>query len=210
MKNFSVEEIIEAVRTKLDEIGLNESEMMASESDNVNLDSVIESCIGNAYRYVSLQADVQMLEGKILASPGMTIGTDLVAKMMLPTDFLRLVGIRLSSWKTSVNRLVEEHSPEYMMQSNRFLCGTPERPVAALVHTMTGKQIELYKAASEKDSLKSFVYIPSLPDGFGSVEISDQTADAFIYYIAALTLVTFREEAAANFMSVARNLLGLE
>lgn len=209
MKTYTVEDIIGLVRTKLDEIGLNESEMMNAEEDNVNLDKIIRSCISDAYRYVSLNADISLLEGKVLASAGMTIGSDLVGKVMLPSDFLRLINVRLSSWISSPAVVVDEKSPVYQMQGNRLLCGTPQRPVAALVYTMTGRQLELYKASSTNDTLKSFVYVPSLPGNFESVDLSVQVSDAFIYYIAALVLLSFREEAAANFFAVARNLLGL-
>lgn len=210
MNTLSVKDIIKKVRAKIDEIAVNESEMIDTVEDNANLDSVIRSCIAEAYRYVSINADRTLLEGKNLASPGMVIGSDLVGRIMLPSDFLRLLNVRLSSWNSSPAEIVDETSPIYRMQSNQWVCGNPKRPVAAVVYTMTGRQLELYKASSTNDSLKSLTYIPSLADGFESVSISVQTTDAFIYYVAALVMVTFREDVAANFFSIARNLLGLE
>ena len=47
MKTLSVEDIIGLVRTKYDEIGLNESEMISS-TDDSDIHSVIRSCIGEA------------------------------------------------------------------------------------------------------------------------------------------------------------------
>lgn len=208
MKTISAEEITRKVRIKLDEIAVNESEMMDSDADNANLDSVIKSCIAEAYRYISLNADDTMLEGKAIESPKLEVDEDLTGRIKLPSDFLRLLTIRLSSWSTAP-QIVDEKSPEYLMQSNKWTCGTPLRPIVALVNTYEGRQLELYKASSKDEKVKAFVYVPSLPEKFSYVDISVQTEEAFIYYVAALTLVTFREDAADKFFKIASELLGL-
>lgn len=210
MKKYTIDQIISKVRTKLDEIAVNESEMIGTEEDNANLNMVIQSCVPEAYRFISLNAHPNMLEGKQYASGALTIGKDLVGKIGLPGDFLRLLSVRLSSWISSCSVFVDEDSPEYRMQSNQWVSGNKYKPVAALVQTGTGRQVELFKASSTNDELKSFIYIPVLADNYSEVDLSDQTADAFIYYVAALTMVTFREDVANQFFSVARNLLGLE
>lgn len=210
MKKYTIDQIISKVRTKLDEIAVNESEMIGTEEDNANLNTVIKSCVPEAYRFVSLYAHPNMLEGKQYASGTLSIGADLVGRVGLPSDFLRLLSVRLSSWISSCSAFVDEDSPEYRMQSNKWVSGNKYKPVAALVQTPNGRQVELFKASSTNDTLKSFIYIPVLGDTATEVELSDQTADAFIYYVAALTMVTFREDVANQFFSVARNLLGLE
>ena len=43
MKTTDIKKIIDDVRIKLDEIGMNESEMIDSLEDNINLDMVIKS-----------------------------------------------------------------------------------------------------------------------------------------------------------------------
>lgn len=210
MKTYSIDQIVSLVRTKLDEIGMNESEMQGLDSDNVNLDEVIKSCISEAYKMVSLLADVSMIEGKDASNLSISVGTDLVGRVSVPSDFIRLVGIRLSSWVSSKASAVFEDSPEYRMQSNKWVCGTAKRPVVALVNGKGGRVLELYKAASVNDTLKSFTYVASIPADASSVGISEQLAGAFIYFVAGLTLVTFREDVADNFFKIGRNLLGLE
>lgn len=210
MKTFTIDEIIDAVRVKLDEIGLNESEMMDAEEDNINLDEVIKSCISEAYRMVSLLADVSMIEGKDGSGSALTIGSDLVGRVTLPSDFIRLVGIRLSSWNSAKSSAVPEDSPEYRMQSNKWVCGSPSRPVVALVSNGSSRVLELYKAMSSRDTLKSFTYVASISKNAASVGISEQLSDAFIYFVAGLTMVTFREDVADKLFAVGRNLLGLE
>lgn len=210
MRKYTMDQVVSKVREKLDEIAANESEMIGTEEDNANLNTVIKSCVPEAYRFVSLYAHPNMLEGKSYASPALNIDSNLVGRVSLPTDFLRLISVRLSSWISSCSVFVDEDSPEYRMQSNKWVAGNKYHPVAALVQTSSGRQVELYKASSSNDTLKSFMYIPVLVSGATEVSLSDQTADAFIYYVAALTMVTFREEVADKFFAIARNLIGLE
>jgi hypothetical protein len=210
MKTYTIAKIVELVRTKLDEIELNESEMQDLDQDNENLDKVIKSCISEAYKMVSMLADVSMIEGKDASNASLSIDDQLVGRISVPDDFIRLVSVRLSSWSSAKSSAISEDSPEYRMQSNRWVCGTPNRPVAALANGKSGRVLELYKASSANDTLKSFTYVPSVADDAESVDISDQLAGAFIYFIAGLTLVTFREDAADNFFKIGRNLLGLD
>lgn len=210
MVTYSVQDIVDKVRVKYDEIGLNESEMLAVEEDNVNLDTVIKSCIAGAYRFVVFSADLSMLEGKQLTGAGLTIDSQLVGHVKLPDDFLRGVTARLSSWDSSFRDIISEDSPEYRMQADPYACGTYQEPVVALVHTTSGRELEFYKAKSASDTLRSLVYMPVWDDEGESVDIPDQVAEAFIYYVAGLTATTFREDVANDFFKVAKGLLGIE
>lgn len=207
MKSISVKDIVTRVRVKLDEIGINESGMVG-DTDNEDIDTVIKSCIGDAHRLCVLNADSFLLEGES-SSPSMTIDSDMVGRVSLPSGFLRLVKVRLSSWKSAASEVIEEGSPEYRMQSDPYLCGTWYSPVAALVHNGSTLQIELFKAKSTSDTLKSFVII-SQYNGGDFVSIPDQLENAFIYYVAMLTATTFREDAASDFLKIAKSMLGIE
>ena len=214
MKTYSVEQIIEQVRIKYDEFGTDESEMIVS-PDNADMYTIIASNIAPAYRFVVFNADLSMLEGKTVEdNSSFSIDEELVGHLLLPSDFMRGVTARLSSWKSSPSNIIEENSSEYRMQADPYACGTTEHPVVALIHTNHGRELEFYKAKTKDDTLKSFVYIPAPPDdlhtGTGSILIADQLSDAFIYYVAALTATTFREDVANDFFKVAKNLIGIE
>ena len=111
MKTIEVKDIINDVRVKLDEIGLNESEMAVEVEDNTNLDKVIKSCLPTAYNFVCENADASMLEGKS-GNAALTINSEMVGKITLPDDFLRLINVRLSSWNSSFSKIITEDSPE--------------------------------------------------------------------------------------------------
>lgn len=210
MKKYTTSEIVTLVRTKYDEIGLNESDMMDTTQDSANLDTVIRSCIASAYRFAVTGADLSMLEGKQYTKAALTIDSNRVGHVSLPSDFLRGVTFRLSSWQSSASDIITEDSPEYRMQSDPWACGTYQQPVVALVHTANGRELEFYKAKSASDTLKSFVYMPEWDNSSEAVDVPDLMAEAFIYYVAGLTATTFREDVANDFFKVARSLLGIE
>lgn len=208
MKTLSIDEIVSMVRTKYDEISTNESEMIGN-TDDSNFETVVRSCIPDAYRFVVNSADLSMLECKSLQT-NPTIDDNLIAHIELPDDFLRCVTVRLSSWHSSANEIITEDTPEYRMQADPYACGTYQYPVAALVHTSNGRKIELYKAKTKQDTILSFVYMPMWKNGETDVEIPDLLAESFIYYVAALTATTFREDVANDFFKVAKSIIGIE
>lgn len=210
MGTLSVDTIVKRVRIKLDEIELNESEMMGSDTDNANLDAIIKSCIPEAFRSVAMLSDPSLLEGTDGSGLTLTIDSSMVGHVDLPDSVLRVLNIRLSSWIASCSDLIDENSQEYKMQSNKWVCGNPNRPVAALVHTNTGRKVELYKAASATDTLESFNYMDAVSDTDTSIKVSDQTEDAFIYFVAGLTMTSLREDVADDFFKVGRSMIGLE
>ena len=209
MKTYTISQVVEAVRTKYDEIKPNESDIIG-DTDDSDMDILIRSCINDAYRFVINAADLSMLEGKQLSDAVLTIDDDMIAHVSLPDDFLRGISLRLSSWQSAASDIITEDTPEYRMQSDPYACGTWQHPVAALVHTSTGREVELYKAKSSNDSLRSFIYAPRWDSSSESIEIPDQLSEAFIYYVAGLTATTLREDVANDFFKVARSLIELE
>ena len=65
-------------------------------------------------------------------------------------------------------------------------------------------------ASSKEEKLYAFSYIPSLDELSESVSIPNELAEAFICYIAALTLITFKDEQANGFISITNNILGIQ
>lgn len=214
MKRLTIDQITDAVRIKYDEQSSCCDEMIVY-PDDFDMNAVIMSNVAAAYRFVMLNAESSLLEGKqIKDTDSFTIDDKMVGHIPLPDDFLRGITIRLSSWDSSASDIIEENSPEYRMQSDPYACGNHQHPVVALVHTVKGKELELYKARTRQDTLRSFVYVPLLSEdavyGTDDIQIPEQLSEPLIYYIAALTATTFREDVANDFFKVARSLLGIE
>lgn len=209
MITLTIDQVVKKVRAKYDEMELNESEMINNEDDS-NLSAVIKDSISDAYRFVMMSADPSMLEGKQHINGVLTIDDNLVGRVDIPNDFLRGITVRLSSWQSSPSEIITDDTPQYRMQSDPYACGTHQEPVAALVHTATGRMMEFYKAKSKQDTITSFAYVPTWNDSSESIEIPNQLTNAFIYYTAGLTATTFREDVANDLFKVARGLLGIE
>ena len=209
MKTYSIDHLIHEVRLKYDEFSSNGCDMISFQDDN-DMDAVILSCIPPAYKFVILNAENSILEGKNAENISeLTIDDDLVGHITLPNDFLRGITLRLSSWKSSASNIIDENSPEYRMQSDPYTCGTFQCPVVALVHTAKGKELEFFKAKTKDDAIRSFVYVADLPTEFSEVFIPERISEAFIYYVAALTATTFRDDVANDFFKIAKGLLGI-
>lgn len=81
----------------------------------------------------------------------------------LPAKFMRLVSLKMTDWDRPINTLVNEDSAEYHKQRNKYLMGTPRRPIGALVRRDGGSIMELYSSSSSSASLDYGLYIPE-PD----------------------------------------------
>lgn len=81
--------------------------------------------------------------------------------MRLPEYFLRLITLQMSDWDRPIQTLVNEDSAEYRKQTNKYLRGTWERPIGAIVHRLPyGDFMELYCCKSTAATLRYGQYVP--------------------------------------------------
>ena len=228
---MSVQEIIDHVRRAIDEVTANDSAFINQSIDEANLDVVIVDKIPYALRWLLENAPEDKLEGDMVStwttqeiSEYFSI-TDGVATVILPKDILRVVSARLSSWKQSPVPILEQ-SEEYLMQGDPYARGTWDRPVTVLVHGWVTdrlvrkavRKLELYSAKEATDELIiAFVKVPDLSDvdaGDSSswddaeVNVPVKLEGAFIYEIAGLVLVAYREQAAKACFELAERYIG--
>lgn len=209
----SVDDIVEEVKICIDEIGLNDSEMIGSQ-DNMEMSVIIRSKIIDALRYVNGNADLSMLTPDLIIGKDNTsvrIDEDLVGHVVLPDDFMRLCYARFSSWVMFLSEPVYWDEPEYAMLKDPYATGTPERPKLAMV-PHPKRTLELYKASGQDDEIQVGIMLePSIltDEGTENVEISDKLVHAFVYYLAGLTLLTYKDEHADSLFNQAMVLMGI-
>lgn len=206
-----VDELKMRVRAKIDELGPNDSDMIDIDKDNKELDRIIKDCALGALQYLLMNADVSKLDCKE-ENPPASISSENVAVVQLPDDCLRVVSVRLSSWRSSATDIVTENSPAYLMQADPYACGTPERPVAALVHPGGKRSLELYKASKQGDSCTlHYVAVPVYDSsvlGDESVEVPMLLEHAFVYHVASLVMQAYGENGTA-LAETAKQLAGI-
>lgn len=202
--NKSVSVIVNDVKICIDEIGLNDAEFLGTQ-DNEEMDTIIKSKIGEAARFVNGNADWDLLEPDTVLRDG-NVGNDMVGRVSLPDNYLRICYARLSSWTMSLSDPILWDDKEYATLSDKYATGTWERPKLALT-MRPGKTLELYSARDMSDEIE--VGIVTDQDTTDGVTISDKLYRALIYYISGLTLLTYRDQHADSMFNQALVLMGV-
>lgn len=154
-------EIIQKTLTHLDELSATEVQYSAP-------DFPIDKYVDEAVKRVVLSAPIHALGGgnEWPSSAQLTVRQDGVGIIDIPEDFLRMIWMRLPSWRRGVAWPIYENSPEYARQMHRATRGGSTKPVCAIVEG--GKKMELYIAEESDTQGWSGAYFPATP-------ISDET-----------------------------------
>ena len=217
---MKVSEIVSRVRAAIDELMVNDSGFLAQSSDEKNLDDIIKSKISDALYFVVEQAPLEKLTDSMLdtmsaeeiASKFSIDASTMVATLELPTDALRIVEARLSSW-TQFPKPESDTSQVYLMQSDPYAKGSWDRPVNIQTYESAKKVLKMYSAKTSADTLV-FVYIkkPSVTDTSDNTDISipSKLESALIYEVAGLTMVAFRDQVARDLLTIADRYIGID
>lgn len=202
MQYKSVGSIVADVKVCFDEIGLNDAEFLKG-ADNTEMDTIITSKIGDALRFVGLHADVGYLEPTVIEE-SVTAENGMV-DYKLPDDFLRMIYARLSDWLFAVTEPIFYTEKEYATLKNPITTGYPDNPKVAIT---ADKHLELYTTKSSDVKL-TFGYIgEAKPNDDNEWPIPDKLHRAIIYYIAGLTLLTYKDEHADALLNMAITIMG--
>ena len=135
-------------------------------------------------------------------------GMDLVGVLKLPTDLLRIIEARLSSW-SQFPVPESDRSQVYLMQQDTYARGSWDRPVNILTYRGKDKTLEMYCAKTSADTL-NFVFIrkPALNSYdaehlSATVNVPAPLEASLIYQVAGLSMVAFREDIAATCFAIA-------
>lgn len=209
MRNESVDTIVDDVKVCFDEIGLNDASFIAG-ADDADMATIIESKIGDALRFVNLHADVGYLEPTVVTANGTTLAVaDGVVDYLLPKDFLRMVYAKLDDWLFAVTEPIYYTDKEYATLKNPITTGYPDNPKVAIT---ADKHLELYTTRSSEVSL-TFGYIGETVqiregENKGKWPIPNKLYRAVIYYIAGLTLLTYKDAHADALLNMAITIMG--
>ena len=203
------------MRSAIDELTANDSGFLVASSDEQNLSDVIIDKIPYALTFILENAPVDKLGDSIggltgAEISGVTIAAGQPVKVKLPSDVIRVVSARLSSWSHSPVP-VSESSQEYLMQQDEYARGSWDRPVNAIAYHGAYRYLELYSAKENNDTIEaSVIRKPTIGDtsvATTDVSVPSRLEGAFIYQIAGLSMVAFREQIAASLFTIARQQL---
>lgn len=202
---YQVEDIKRDVRTALDENRTGGQLLAEEDRDTLSLDELIVSKVEEAVRRVHLTAPLHMLE------PGHHFGDNVhwnadgkSGWTLLPDDFLRLTGFRMSDWERTVRVALRPEESGYEMQSSRFagIRGTRQRPVCAITTRPEGLALEFWSCADDRATVTQATYTPeSRIDANGGIDISPRLRTETVYMAAALTAYALGETEKGNMLA---------
>lgn len=216
--SITVSEIVRRVRSAIDELMANDSGFLNQSEDEANLTTAIKDKIAAALTYVVDNAPLDKLDGsmiKKLTTSGSNFSinsTTKVARVILPDTILRVVTARLSSWTQSP--IPEPDTSETaLMQSDEYARGSWDRPVNILSYDQGQRVLEMYCAQTTSDTL-TLLYVdkPTVANtnDATSVDVPTLLEGAFIYQVAGLAMVAFKDEAAASLLAISEKMIGRE
>lgn len=219
---MTVQEIVTRVRAAIDELMVNDSNFLHESMDELNLTGVIIDKIGYALQHIIENAPVDKLDSDMIETltqqelhERFSIDSELVGRVKLPSDILRIIEARLSTW-SHFPIPERDTSQVYLMQQDKYARGSWDRPVNILTYIGSDKTLEMYCAKTQSDGLH-FVFVRK-PDVSGIsadnpsayLYVPSQLEASLIYQVAGLTMVAFREEVASSLFAIAQRYLDPE
>lgn len=213
---MQVQEIVRQVRSAIDELTVNDSEFLNASSDEQNLKDIIIDKIPYALTFILENAPEDKLDNDCLdvltqaEISGVAIAERQPVKVNLPSNVIRVVSARLSSWSQSPVP-VTENSQEYLMQQDEYARGSWDRPVNAIAYHGANRYLEMYSAKTNNDNIEiSVIRKPAIGNtsvATTNISVPSRLESAFIYQTAGLTMVAFREKIAESLFAIARQYL---
>jgi hypothetical protein len=171
--------IIDYVKAKLDELIPQGEGVTFSLSTDPNisnpLDLLINAHLDECTKDICLSAPLSVLYPQSADVEGVAFSEgSKTGYVVLPLNFLRLSSFKMSDWTREINIPIKTENPEYLKQSNIYLRGTVNKPVAAInwktvteEETASQRRILEYYSVNLLHTVDKLLYIPeSLTDDF--------------------------------------------
>lgn len=193
---YSVDDIIKDVLVAIDENRVAEDVLADSpDVDTLEMSDIIKAKIADGINNVYLIAPVEKL-GESLSvktSQGVTV-TSGVGSMTLPSNMLRLIAVKVASWKRPATMVTPIGSPQYLQQFSEFagVKGHASKPVVT-PSANTQSALDLYTCkTTDTTATLSYVAQVSAPSTtVTSYTIPAGLYRACIYKISALTMANY-------------------
>lgn len=108
--------------------------------------------------------------------------------ILLPADFVRMLVFEMTGWSRAA-RFIQPDSPLYPFQHSPYsgVGGCPERPVAVVVPSAFGPQLEFFSCRCCREQVAQARYLPlPQPDTDGFIDLPPALTDQVARRMAAL------------------------
>lgn len=152
--------LINQVKSKIDELSPSDALIVeVGQDDNKPIDTIIADLLDESAKEVLLKAPVHRLIATGSTNAGVAVsGDSKIGTIDVPSDYLRLVELKMTDWLRPVTELVPQGAPLANMQYNKYLRGGLSKPVAVLSHRSNKMVIE-YFSVDTNHTVDRFLYI---------------------------------------------------
>lgn len=152
--------LINQVKSKIDELSPSTAMIVdVGQEDSKPIDTIIGDLLDESAKEVLLKAPIHRLPATSSANAATAdAGDSTIGTIDVPTDFLRLVELKMTQWKRPVTELQQQGSKIAERQYNKYLRGGTVKPVAVLSHRATKLVIE-YFSVETVHTVERFLYI---------------------------------------------------
>lgn len=178
------QELIEAVKTRIDEMNLLEVAAGAPVGcpDDSPVEVLADRLLDECCQEVLIKAPAWRLTGESFEGRAIE-ESDGTGYVDVPNDFVRLLEFKMSGWRRPVTVVYEMGCNMALKQYNRFMRGGVCKPVCVLSHRKSGRVIEYYSVASEH-VVERFIYVPVCV----AEELPRSLQDVLVWFCASRVL----------------------
>lgn len=210
---YPLADIVAQVRVILEQ-NQAENTIIAEEDNTLKLDEVIRQKILHAARHLLETSDVSAIDYGRTASvtpteiEGAGWGELSAWVFTVPSDYLRLLTLKMSDWRRAVHGTLSMESPDYSQLQSGFvgLTGNPERPVVAegqhIDATHTWRGLEIYTSAAGEVSEFRYCPIPAYEtvDNVVVLNFPERLYRMLLYQTGSLVAATYKDSALAQLL----------
>lgn len=214
--NVGVTNIIERVKTTIDEIAANDAEWVSIQ-DNSEMDTIIEDKIPEAIDFVHRVAKYELLAGdEILTAEGTADSTRPV--LTVTGGILRFLNAASDSWPWPVTTLLTKDEDEYAAALDEYCGASVDRPAVLMesaerfmfLEVKAGDEYSMDYIAKAKKKTATAGQDTEETVTVEYYEIDENMVTAVIYQIAGLVCMTYNEERADTMFGQALAWMGVE
>lgn len=211
MEKYAVSSLVKEVKVILDR-NQETAELLPDDTDTLTQGELIKSVIVDAAKAIEERAPANKLDALKTSTDKVTWTANngkYIGVLKLQSDILRVVGVKASDWQRP-GIIITENDEAYLYQSNQYIRGNCQRPVAVLAHSQGKRQLELYTSDSSSATVDmSYIPVPSIDNG--TVEICSLLKDAIVYMAAYLSCVSLGDaQAASGYIATAYQLADID
>ncbi len=217
MIQYLVSDLIKEVKIVLDRNDESDEVIDSKWLDTLTQGKLIDELLLKGIRTIEQLAPAELVEGVTDISPKVTWSSNnngnLVGRLEIPANVMRVLFVKASDWSRPA-KIISDTDDEYAWQSNMYVCGNTQNPIAALTRKGQKKILELYTSKSESATVDlSYVILPSYTTegDYKYVTFSRLLEDAVVYMVASLVCDSLGDsETSASLKAIAYQFAGIQ